>query len=99
MPPAPLQQASSTSCLPELGASVGITIKQFERDGQLLRRLSYRQIHADVSGTTVAREIPGPEAGFKPVDEDGLDAFLAELQQQDICIAKGLQNYHCSQAN
>jgi len=97
MPPAPLQQASSTSCLPEPGVAAGITIKQFERDGQQLRRLSYRQIHADGRETTVAREIPVPKAGYKPVDEDGLDAFLAELQQQDICIAKGLQDYHCSQ--
>ncbi|MCP9891944.1 hypothetical protein KBY57_12905 [Cyanobium sp. Aljojuca 7D2] len=98
MPPAPLRQASSSSCLPELGAAAGITIKQFERDGQQLRRLSYRQIHADGSETTVAREIPVPKAGYEPVDEDGLDTFLAELQQQDICIAKGLQDYRFSEA-
>jgi phage/plasmid-associated DNA primase len=87
LPPAPLQMASSTSCLPELGTAAGVVIEQLERDGQPLRRLSYRQTHADGSETTVAREIPVPGVGWQPLDDKGLDTFLAELQLQDRTTA------------
>ncbi len=94
VPPQPVQSASSNSCLPELGTVAGVTIEEFERDGQHLRRLNYRQTHADGSESTVAREIPVPKAGWQPLDEDGLDAFLAEVNAQNAAIALGLQQQY-----
>jgi hypothetical protein len=94
VPPQPVQSASSNSCLPVLGTVAGVTIEQFERDGQQLRRLGYRQTHADGSESTVAREIPVPKARWQPLDEDGLDAFLAEVNAQSAAIAQWLQQHY-----
>ena len=93
-PKGPVKSASSTSCLPERGMEAGVTIRQIERDGQQLRLLSWRQTHADGSESIVTREIPVPELKWQPLDEDGLDAFLAEVEAQRTAIAQELQQLY-----
>lgn len=97
-PPAPIDTAGQHHCLPELGVSAAAVIEHVEREGQLIRRLSYSQPHPDGSQSTVTREIPVPEAGWQPLDDNGLDVFLVEIEKQNVAVAAGLQNYRFREA-
>jgi hypothetical protein len=98
LPPEPVQAASSTCCLPELGTTAEVVIEQLEQDGQLLRRLSYRQTHSDGRETAAAREIPVPGVGWQPLDDNGLDVFLVEIKKQNVAVAACLRNYRFREA-
>lgn len=45
-----------------------------------------------------ARPSTAPEPSWEPLDQDGLNAFLAELDEQDAFIAQGLQSYRFQEA-
>ena len=98
-PPAALNTASQHHCLPELGVSAAAVIEHVERDGQRIRRLSYSQPHPDGSQSTITREIPIPEAGWQPLDDNSLDIFLVEIDEQNVAIAAGLQDYRFREAS
>jgi phage/plasmid-associated DNA primase len=90
-PPAPLQSSSSSKCLPELGDRSQASIDSFEREGATWRRLRYVRTHGDGTTSEVTREIPPPAVRWEPLDEGGLDAFLAEVNQQTTLITQELE--------
>ena len=47
---------------------------------------------------TAARPSTATEPSWGPLDQDGLNAFLAELDEQDAFIAQGLQSYRFQEA-
>jgi len=85
----PLGSASSKDCALEVAEKAHARIEVFERDSEPWRRLVWE----NQDGTLATVEVSAASISWQPLDDNGLNQFLAELdaQQSRVELSRGLR--------